>query len=120
MAAAKTNTFGELLRSWRLARRASQLDLGMEAGVSARHISFIETGRANPSQEMVIILATVLDVPLRERNLLLHAAGYAPFYSETSLDDPQKSQGRRAPRWILENQEPFAAAQLDRHWGVGV
>ncbi|HEY9430522.1 MAG TPA: helix-turn-helix transcriptional regulator, partial [Blastocatellia bacterium] len=89
MTVVKTNTFGELLRSWRLTRRASQLELGMEAGVSARHISFVETGRANPSQEMVIILATVLDVPLRERNLLLHAAGYAPLYSETSLDDPQ-------------------------------
>ena len=109
MAVVKTNTFGELLRSWRLTRRASQLELGMEAGVSARHISFIETGRANPSQEMVIILATVLDVPLRERNLLLHAAGYAPLYSETSLDDPQMAQVRRALELILENQEPFGA-----------
>jgi transcriptional regulator with XRE-family HTH domain len=118
MAAAKTSTFGELLRSWRLTRRASQLELGMEAGVSARHISFIETGRANPSQEMVIILATVLDVPLRERNLLLHAAGYAPLYSETSLDDPQMAQVRRALELILENQEPFGAVVFDRHWDV--
>jgi len=90
----------------------------MEAGVSARHISFIETGRANPSQEMVIILATVLDVPLRERNLLLHAAGYAPLYSETSLDDPQMAQVRRALELILENQEPFGAVVFDRHWDV--
>jgi len=118
MAVVKMNTFGELLRSWRLTRRASQLELGMEAGVSARHISFIETGRANPSQEMVIILATVLDVPLRERNLLLHAAGYAPLYSETSLDDPQMAQVRRALELILENQEPFGAVVFDRHWDV--
>jgi len=118
MTVVKTNTFGELLRSWRLTRRASQLELGMEAGVSARHISFIETGRANPSQEMVIILATVLDVPLRERNLLLHAAGYAPLYSETSLDDPQMAQLRRALELILENQEPFGAVVFDRHWDV--
>ena len=118
MAVVKTNTFGELLRSWRLTRRASQLELGMEAGVSARHISFIETGRANPSQEMVIVLATVLDVPLRERNLLLHAAGYAPLYSETSLDDPQMAQVRRALELILENQEPFGAVVFDRHWDI--
>ena len=118
MTVVKTNTFGELLRSWRLTRRASQLELGMEAGVSARHISFIETGRANPSQEMVIILATVLDVPLRERNLLLHAAGYAPLYSETSLDDPQMAQVRRALELILENQEPFGAVVFDRHWDI--
>src|SRR6266542_3168638 len=94
MAVAKTSTFGELLRSWRMARGASQFELGMEAGVSAQHISFIETGRAKPSQDMVIILATVLDVPLRERNLLLYAAGYAPLYSETSLDDPQMAHVR--------------------------
>ncbi len=118
MAVVKTNTFGDLLRSCWLTRRASQLELGMEAGVSARHISFIETGRANPSQEMVIILATVLDVPLRERNLLLHAAGYAPLYSETSLDDPQMAQVRRALELILENQEPFGAVVFDRHWDV--
>src|SRR5262245_19519963 len=118
MAVAKTNTFGELLRSWRIARRASQLELGMEAGVSARHISFIETGRAKPSHEMVITLATVLDVPLRERNLLLHAAGYAPLYSETSLDEPQMAQVRRALELILEQQEPFGAVVFDRHWDI--
>ena len=118
MAGTKTSAFGELLRSWRLARRASQLELGMEAGVSARHISFIETGRAKPSHEMVITLATVLDVPLRERNLLLHAAGYAPLYSETSLDDPQMAQARRALELILEQQEPFGAVVFDRHWDL--
>jgi transcriptional regulator with XRE-family HTH domain len=118
MAVAKTSTFGELLRSWRMARGASQFELGMEAGVSARHISFIETGRAKPSQDMVIILATVLDVPLRERNLLLYAAGYAPLYSETSLDDPQMAQVRRALELILEQQEPFGAIVFDRHWDI--
>src|SRR5262245_11596605 len=118
MAVTKTSTFGELLRSWRMARGASQLDLGMEAGVSSRHISFIETGRAKPSHEMVIILATVLEVPLRERNLLLYAAGYAPFYSETNLDDPQMAQVRRALELILEQQEPFGAVVFDRHWEI--
>jgi len=118
MAVTKTSAFGELLRSWRMARGASQLELGMEAGVSARHISFIETGRANPSHEMVIILATVLDVPLRERNLLLHAAGYASFYSETGLDDPQMAQVRMALGLILEQQEPFGAVVFDRHWDI--
>jgi transcriptional regulator with XRE-family HTH domain len=118
MSVTNTSAFGDLLRSWRLARRASQLELGMEAGVSARHISFIETGRAKPSHEMVIILATVLDVPLRERNLLLHAAGYAPLYSETNLDDPQMAQVRRALELILEQQEPFVAVVFDRHWDI--
>ena len=118
MPVAKACTFGELLRRWRMARRLSQLELGMEAAVSSRHISFIETGRAKPSREMVLILAKVLDVPLRERNLLLHAAGYAPFYSETSLDDPQMAQVRRALELILEQQEPFGAIVFDRHWDI--
>src|SRR5262249_44172309 len=115
MAVTKSSTFGELLRQWRVTRHSSQLELGMEAGVSARHISFIETGRAKPSREMVIILATVLDVPLRERNLLLHAAGFAPLYSETSLDDPQMAEARRALELILMQQEPFGAIVFDRH-----
>lgn len=118
MALTKTGTFGELLRQWRTARRMSQLELGMEAGVSARHISFIETGRAQPSREMVIILANVLDIPLRERNLLLHTAGYAPFYRETSLDDPQMAQVRLALELILEQQEPFGAIVFDRRWDI--
>jgi transcriptional regulator with XRE-family HTH domain len=118
MAVTKVGTFGELLRQWRMTRRMSQLELGMEAGVSAKHISFIETGRAKPSREMVIILANVLDVPLRECNLLLHAAGYAPFYGETSLDDPQMAQVRRALELILEQQEPFGAIVFDRHWDI--
>src|SRR5215510_9531502 len=118
MAVAELSSFGELLRSWRAARGISQLDLGLDAGVSARHICFIETGRAKPSREMVIILATVLDVPLRERNALLHAAGYAPFYQETSLDDPQMAEARRALELILMRQEPFGAIVFDRHWDI--
>jgi len=83
---------GPLLRRWRQARRLSQLELALEAEVSARHLSFVETGRATPSREMLITLANVLDVPLRERNVLLLAAGYAPVYGETSLNDPRMSQ----------------------------
>lgn len=83
------NGVGPLLRRWREARHLSQLDLSLEAEVSARHISFLETGRATPSREMILTLANVLDVPLRERNVLLLAAGYAPIYGETSLDDPR-------------------------------
>lgn len=112
----RTSAFGELLRSWREVRRLSQLDLALEANVSARHISFIETGRANPSREMVLMLATVLDVPLREQNTLLQAAGFAPAYRETSLTDPQMAQVRQALELILRQQEPFAALVFDRKW----
>src|SRR5580658_8378687 len=80
---------GPLLRRWREARHLSQLDLALEAEVSARHVSFLETGRAEPSREMLLTLANVLDVPLREQNFLLLAAGFAPIYSETGLDDPR-------------------------------
>src|SRR5262245_64387397 len=83
---------GPLLRRWREARHLSQLELSLDAEVSARHISFLETGRATPSREMLLTLANVLDVPLRERNVLLLAAGYAPVYGETSLDDPRIAQ----------------------------
>ena len=89
------NGVGPLLRRWREARHLSQLELALEAEVSARHLSFLETGRANPSREMLLTLANVLDVPLRERNVLLLAAGYAPIYAETSLNDPRMSQYAR-------------------------
>src|SRR5262249_56345009 len=92
--------------------------VGRVVGVTARHSSFMERGRANLSHEMVIILATVLDVPLRERKLLVHAAGYASFYSETGLDDPQMAQVRMALGLILEQQEPFGAVVFDRHWDI--
>jgi transcriptional regulator with XRE-family HTH domain len=112
------SAFGRLLRQWRARRRMSQLDLAVEAEVSSRHVSFIETGRAQPSREMVLLLADVLDVPLRDRNDLLTVAGYAPIYCETSLDAPAMAQMRRALDFILRQQEPYPALVLDRHWNV--
>src|SRR5262245_7357343 len=105
---------GALLRGWRGARRLSQLDLALSADVSARHLSFLETGRALPSREMLLRLARVLDVPLRDRNALLQAAGYAPIYRETPLDDPQMAGVRQALELILRRHEPFPAVALDR------
>src|SRR5215471_11677137 len=109
---------GPLLRRWREARHLSQLDLALEAEVSARHISFLETGRAEPSREMLLTLSNVLDVPLRERNLLLLAAGYAPIYGETSLDNPRMLQVRAAVEVILKSNEPRSAIAHDRHWNI--
>ncbi len=116
MAVTKSNAFGELLRGWRVARRMSQLDLGLESEVSARHISFIETGRAKPSREMVLLLASVLNVPIRERNILLQAAGFAAVYHETDLDDPQMAQVRQALQLLLKQQDPYPAVAFDRRW----
>lgn len=118
MTAPATSPFGALLRQWRLARRLSQLELAHEAEVSSRHVSFIETGRATPSREMVLALAGVLDVPLRERNALLQAAGYAPVYRETRLEDPAMAEVRQALRLILEGHEPFGAVVMDRSWDI--
>jgi len=109
---------GTLLREWRQRRRMSQLDLALEAGVSARHLSFVETGRSKPSSEMVLHLAEQLDVPLRERNQLLLAAGYAPRYGELDLEDPELAPVKRALELVLESQEPFPAAVVDRQWGL--
>jgi transcriptional regulator with XRE-family HTH domain len=109
---------GPLLRRWREARHLSQLDLALDAEVSARHISFLETGRAEPSREMLLTLSNVLDIPLRERNFLLLAAGYAPVYGETSLDDPRMIQVRAAVEIILKSNEPRSALAHDRHWNV--
>jgi transcriptional regulator with XRE-family HTH domain len=109
---------GPLLRRWRETRHLSQLDLALEAGVSARHVSFLETGRAQPSREMLLVLSNVLDVPFRERNLLLLAAGYAPIYGETSLDDPRMTQVRNAIEIILRSNEPRSALAHDRYWNV--
>src|SRR5580693_3656746 len=116
--AVETNGVGPLLRRWREARHLSQLDLALDAEVSARHISFLETGRAEPSREMLLMLANVLDIPLRERNLLLLAAGYAPMYGETSLDDPRMMQVRAAVEVILKSNEPRSALAHDRHWNI--
>jgi transcriptional regulator with XRE-family HTH domain len=109
---------GQLLRQWRTQRRLSQLDLSLDAGISARHLSFVETGRAQPSREMVLLLSRALDVPLRDRNELLVAAGYAPIYRQTDLAAPAMAQVRRALDFILRQQEPYPALVLDRHWNV--
>jgi transcriptional regulator with XRE-family HTH domain len=119
MAQVRTDSaFGRLLRQWRERRRLSQLDLACTADVSSRHVSFLETGRAQPSREMVLLLARVLDVPLRDRNQLLTAAGFAAIYRETRLDAPAMTQVRRALDFILRQQEPYPAIVLDRHWNV--
>jgi transcriptional regulator with XRE-family HTH domain len=110
------SSFGRLFREWRMRRRVSQLHLAVEAGVSSRHVSFIETGRAQPSREMVLMLARVLDVPLRDRNELLMAAGYAAMYRATDLDAPALEQARRALDFMLRQQEPYPAIVVDRSW----
>jgi transcriptional regulator with XRE-family HTH domain len=117
-AALQPGGVGPLLRRWREARHLSQLDLALEAEVSSRHISFLETGRAEPSRAMLLTLAHVLDVPLRERNFLLLAAGFAPIYGETGLDDPRMAHVRTAIEIILKNNEPRSAYAHDRHWNI--
>ncbi len=107
---------GDLLRGWRQRRHRSQLDLALDAGVSARHLSFLETGRAQPSRAMLHRLAERLDVPLRDRNALLVAAGYAPDYPERSLDDPVLAAVRDAVGLVLAGHEPYPALAVDRHW----
>jgi transcriptional regulator with XRE-family HTH domain len=109
---------GALLRYWRTARHLSQLDLALETGVSARHLSCLETGRSQPSREMVLRLADALEIPLRERNALLVAGGYAPRYYETGLAAPEMAQMRSAIELILNHQEPYPAIVMDRHWDV--
>jgi transcriptional regulator with XRE-family HTH domain len=113
---ARREPLGTLLRDWRRRRRLSQLDLALEAGVSARHLSFVETGRARPSREMVLHLADQLDVPLRDRNQLLLAAGYAPAFAERSFDDPEMAPVREAIQRVLDGHEPFPAVVVDRWW----
>ena len=110
--------FGTHLRHWRVHRRLSQLDLAQEAEVSTRHLSYVETGRAAPSREMVLRLADRLEVPLRERNALLVAAGYAPMYRQRALDDPALAAARRAVDLVLKGHEPFPALAVDRHWNL--
>ncbi len=110
--------FGRQLRVWRKRRGVSQLDLGLQAEVSARHISFLETGRARPSRSMVVRLANALEVPLRARNGLLLDAGFAPRYGERSLDDEELSEARRALQFVLDAHEPNPAFVLDRMWQI--
>lgn len=109
---------GVLLKEWRAARRMSQLDLALEAEMSARHLSFVETGKSQPSREMITRLAIALDMPLRERNSLMIAAGYAPEFPETSLDTPRLAQVQRAINFIIKHQEPYPAFVLNRHWDI--
>ncbi|MBA3538975.1 MAG: helix-turn-helix transcriptional regulator [Deltaproteobacteria bacterium] len=110
--------FGIQLRSWRLARRVSQEALAARAEVSTRHLSFLENGRSKPSREVLLALACALDVPLRERNTLLTAAGFAAAYSASRLDDHQLVPLRRAIDHVLEQQEPYGAIVLDGHWNI--
>lgn len=109
---------GVLLQSWRKSRNLSQLALATEAEISARHLSFLETGRANPSRDMVLRLASVLDVPLRERNTLLLAAGFAPAFAESKLDAPALAAVRGALDAILAQQEPYPAVVMNRSWDI--
>jgi transcriptional regulator with XRE-family HTH domain len=109
---------GEHLRAWRQRRRLSQLDLAGDAEISSRHLSFVETGRAAPSRDMVLRLAERLDVPLRERNVLLVAAGFAPMFPNRALDDPALAAARRAMETVLEAHEPCPALAIDRHWNL--
>jgi transcriptional regulator with XRE-family HTH domain len=109
---------GDHLREWRQRRHLSQLDLAGDAEISARHLSFVETGRAAPSREMVLKLAERLDVPLRERNVLLVAAGFAPAFPQRSLDDPMLKSARQAIDLVLKAHEPNPALAYDRHWNL--
>ncbi|GAM98619.1 Bll5781 protein [alpha proteobacterium U9-1i] len=118
MTDASPRTFGEHLRAWRQRRRMSQLDLASEAGVSTRHLSFVETGRASPSRDMVLQLAEQLRLPLREQNALLMAAGYAPRFGEKKFDDPDLAHARRAVGLVLTAHEPNPALAIDRHWNL--
>ena len=113
-----TVTFGDELRRWRDARRVSQLDLSIAAGVSQRHLSFLETGRSHPSREMVIHLGMALDVSLRDRNALLACAGFAPAYTERHLDEPELDQVRHVIETLLSAYEPFPAYVIDRSWDL--
>lgn len=109
---------GDQLRQWRERRRLSQMDLALQAEVSTRHLSFVETGRSKPSREMILRLAEQLDLPLRERNHLLLAGGYAPIYAESALDSPHMAAARDAVRQLLTSHEPYPAVVVDRSWNL--
>lgn len=109
---------GDFLREWRQRRRLSQLDLALDAEISTRHLSFMETGRSTPSREMVLRLAERLQIPLRERNVLLVAAGYAPVFPERPLEDAQLAPARKAMELVLAGHEPYPALAVDRHWNL--
>lgn len=109
---------GEHIRDWRTRRRMSQLDLALEAEISTRHLSFVETGRAQPSREMVLHLSEQLEIPLRERNVILVAAGFAPVFPERSLEAPELAAARRAVELILKAHEPYPALVVDLQWNL--
>lgn len=110
--------FGAWLRHWRTLRRLSQMELALDAGISTRHLSCVETGRAQPSREMVLRLAEALQVPLRERNGLLLAAGYAPLYRDSGLNAPELEAARQAVELLAAELEPYPVLVLDRHWNT--
>lgn len=110
--------FAQLLKGWRERRKCSQLDLALDAGVSQRHLSFLESGRAQPSREMILQLAEVLDVPLRERNQMLNAAGFAPVFSQRTLDNDEMNAVRQALEMMLRHHEPFPALVVNREWNL--
>jgi transcriptional regulator with XRE-family HTH domain len=114
--ASERASLGALLREWRQRRRLSQLALALQAGISQRHLSFVESGRAEPSREMVLLLAEELEVPLRARNALLLAAGYAPVFQERRLSDPTLAAAQQAVERVLGGHEPYPALAIDRHW----
>ena len=116
MVVAAAQPVGDLLREWRQRRRMSQLDLSLEADISTKHLSFLETGRSQPSRDMVLLLAEQLEVPLRERNVLLVAAGFAPVFAERRLEDPALQPARKAVDLVLAGHEPYPALAVDRHW----
>ncbi len=110
--------FGGLLREWRARRRLRQLALAVEAEISPRHLGFLELGRARPSADMVLRLCSALDLSLRDQNVLLIGAGYAPRYSENGIQTAALAQARTALEFMLQQQEPYPALVLDRHWNV--
>jgi transcriptional regulator with XRE-family HTH domain len=112
------SSFGMLLKQWRSKRGISQLELSLTSQVSQRHISFLESGRSKPSREMVLALADILDVPLRQQNLLLTTAGFAPIHTETDLAAPEMSMIRKAIDLMLLKQEPYPAFAIDRYWNL--
>jgi transcriptional regulator with XRE-family HTH domain len=115
---ARNKNFSAKMRWWRKRRGISQLDLAYRAGISQRHISFLELGRSEPSREMIELIASALNVPLREHNALLVAAGYAPVWRETNLGAPELAEIRRALNYILTQQEPYPAVVVDRRWNL--
>ena len=122
MSTRPANTFvspvGRLLQQWRQVRGKSQFTLALDARVSARHLSFVESGRSNPSRDLVLRLADALEIPFRERNDLLTAAGYAQVFRETGLTAPELAHARKAIELILQHQEPYPAVVMDRHWNL--